>query len=391
MQNRIYSRLFWAAAGPKNKTGKKKDTLFDKRKQGFLTNNKTRQFVFRLEAMGASGGGATTEDGRYSCVSTLRGHTKAISSVSWWCGDRLLSTSADGSGRVWIFSEEKWSSSASLVGHGEGLNDGKWWRDGRICGTASDDKTVRIWDVERGRAVSTLSGHDSYVFCVDVNPFDTLLASGSYDETIKFWDIRIGKAIRTIAAHSDPVTAVSFDKSDGSKLASTSYDGLMRLWDTGLGECLATTFAEQTGFKQQTPVSHCEFSKNGRFVLTGNHDSSLRLWHVAEPPCAVARKYTGGLNSTRFCGACTFHAQCERRRRDVSKHAVVSGSEDGRLLVWNLQSAQIETTIENAHDDAVLAVSAHPRRDLIATGGMTKDATVKLWEWSPAATEHSSH
>lgn len=282
--------------------------------------------------------------------------------------------------------DEIWSVGSTLSGHGEGLNDASWWRDSRHCATASDDKTVRLWDSETSQCLTTLRGHESYVFCVDVNPSNTVVASGSFDETIKFWDVRSGdRPLKTIAAHSDPVTGISFNKRDGTMIASSSYDGLLRLWDSTLGECLATIFAEHDGktHAQQAAVSHCEYSPNGCFVLSANHDSTLRLWHVERPPCAHSRSFLGH-EASRFCAACCFHAACNRRRDDPTKHAVVSGSEDGRLVVWNLQTTRLEHSI-SAHDDAVLAVSPHPTRDSIATGGMTRDSLVKIWDWRPAA------
>ncbi|KAJ8614568.1 hypothetical protein CTAYLR_004077 [Chrysophaeum taylorii] len=340
-----------------------------------------------LESWGPDlSGRASAEETQYACVATLSGHKRAVASVSWSRdGLRLLSTSADATAKVWrsepsSSSSNAWSCATSLVGHGEGLNDATWWRDSARCATASDDKTVRLWDVETGSCVVTYEGHESYVFCVDVNPQNTLLASGSFDETVKCWDARCERAIKTINAHSDPVTGVSFNKRDGTIIASSSYDGLLRLWDTALGECLATIFAEMDGetHSKHAAVSHVVYAPNGNFVLSANHDSTLRLWRVASPPCAHAKCYEG-LEAARFCGACAFHASPDRRG-DPKNHAVVSGSEDGRLVVWNLQTAAIEHSIP-AHDDAVLAVDPHPREDLVATGGMTRDALVKLWRW----------
>lgn len=305
----------------------------------------------------------------YSCVATLKGESRAVASVHWRPrGEELLSTSGDAKGRVWKKVDDAWENVVKLDGHREGLNDAVWWRDGTLCATASDDKTVRLWDVETAKTVVVYEGHESYVFCVDLNPQNTLLCTGSFDETVKYWDVRCKTAVATMNAHQDPVTGVSFDRSDGAIVASSSFDGLVRLWDVKAGECLATMFAETD--THPPAATRVVYSDNGRFVLSGHHDAQLRLWYAAEPPCAHAQSYTGH-EASRFCAACGFHNV---------RGAVVAGSEDGRLLLWDLQTAKLLHDIK-AHDDAVLAVDAHPNTDLIATGGMTNDPHVKIWRW----------
>jgi COMPASS component SWD3 len=56
----------------------------------------------------------------------------------------------------------------------------------------------------------------------------------------------------------------------------------------------------------------------------------------------------------------------------------VSGSEDAKIYVWDLQSREVLQVLEG-HRDAVLAIATHPVRDIIASASMEKDLTIRLW------------
>jgi WD40 repeat protein len=65
--------------------------------------------------------------------------------------------------------------------------------------TSSTDKTIKVWEIESGECLKTLSGHDSDVKCVIKLP-DNQLASGSHDRTIKIWDLNSGSCVKTICS-----------------------------------------------------------------------------------------------------------------------------------------------------------------------------------------------
>ena len=83
-----------------------------------------------------------------------------------------------------------------------------WSSDSRYLCSGSDDKTVKLWDVNEGDAVKTLQGHTNYLMCVNFNPQSNLIVSGSFDETVRIWDVKTGRCLKTLPAHSDPVSAV---------------------------------------------------------------------------------------------------------------------------------------------------------------------------------------
>ena len=62
-----------------------------------------------------------------------------------------------------------------------------FWPDGRWLASGSWDKTIKIWDVETGREMQTLAGHDHPVYSVAFDSRGRWLASGSEDGTIKLW------------------------------------------------------------------------------------------------------------------------------------------------------------------------------------------------------------
>jgi WD40 repeat protein len=69
---------------------------------------------------------------------------------------------------------------------------------------------------------------------VSFSPDGKTLASGSYDNTIKLWNVETGKEIRTLSGHNDSVISVSFSP-DGKTLASGSDDKTIKLWNGEYG------------------------------------------------------------------------------------------------------------------------------------------------------------
>eukprot|EP00877_Chromochloris_zofingiensis_P008010 jgi/Chrzof1/3462/Cz12g26140.t1 len=256
--------------------------------------------------------------------------------------------------------------------HTLGVNSVAWNAQGNYLASVSDDQTVKIWDVEKGTCLRTMTGHSHYVFCCQFNPVGHVLATGSFDETIRFWDVRSGRCLREIPAHSDPITALDFNP-DATLLVSSSFDGLMRIWDTHSGHCLRTLASDA----QSTPVNFVCFSPNGRYILEATLDSKLRLVNFENGK--VAKTYVGHKNED-YSSSMAFVSP-------IGPY-VVSGSEDNSVVVWDVNSKQVVQHMPgreapdapgDGHCDAVLSVASHPRLPMLATGGHEKDSSIKIW------------
>lgn len=57
--------------------------------------------------------------------------------------------------------------------------------------SASFDSTVRLWDVERGVCVHTLTKHQEPVYSVAFSPDGQYLASGSFDKCVHIWNTQV--------------------------------------------------------------------------------------------------------------------------------------------------------------------------------------------------------
>lgn len=87
-----------------------------------------------------------------------------------------------------------------------------------------------------------LRGHTNGVMCLQFD--DQTLITGSYDNTIKVWDVNTGKEIRTITGHRLPIRCLQFDD---ARLITGSMDGTIKVWDWKIGECKSTFSAHEAG------------------------------------------------------------------------------------------------------------------------------------------------
>ena len=60
------------------------------------------------------------------------------------------------------------------------------------------DQTVKIWEIQTNKCLSTLEGHTSWVNSVSFSSDGRYVASGSRDKTVKIWEIKTNKCLSTL-------------------------------------------------------------------------------------------------------------------------------------------------------------------------------------------------
>ncbi|KAH8252737.1 hypothetical protein KR032_001585 [Drosophila birchii] len=298
----------------------------------------------------------------YAVKNSLSGHKSCITSVKFHPdGGQLVSSSADKLLMLWDVNTAKFQQSMS--GHTVGINDLSWSQE-HILASCSDDKTVRLWDPRIGECQKTLQGHSRQVFACRFNPSGNLLASCSYDETVRLWDVRSTRTLKVVPAHQDPITSLDFNR-DGTLFATGSFDGLIRVWDTATCQLLKTLIDADN-----SPVGYVKFSPNGRYVLASTLNCTLKLWNFFKAKCL--RSYRGHVNE----------AYCINSNFSITGGIwIVSGSEDKSLCIWKLQTKELVQKADT-EGDQVICSDCHPKENVIATGALQNNFTVKLWKSS---------
>lgn len=203
------------------------------------------------------------------CIGMLEGHTASVRTLQ--VEDNILATgSMDATIRLWDLSKAHYDPQGSQFGRDDEDDDGIAFENpddhaidppegsmadcplftlqshmdevtalhfrGDVLVSGSADKTIRHWDLAKGRCIQTLdvmwaaaqasvsigagdatwrqtsrASSRSADFIGALQVFESALACGTADGMVRLWDLRSGQVHRSLVGHTGPVTCLQFD------------------------------------------------------------------------------------------------------------------------------------------------------------------------------------
>ncbi|MDD2716913.1 MAG: HEAT repeat domain-containing protein [Candidatus Wallbacteria bacterium] len=160
--------------------------------------------------------------------------------------------------------------------------------------------------------------------------------------------------LMTFFGHTDWAQACGFSP-DGKLVVSGSADRTLKIWDAGSGQLL-TTLTGHTG-----GVNSCCFSPDGRRVVSCSDDNTLKIWDVSGQPLFTLTGHTHSVTSCCF---------------SPDGKLVVSSSYDHTLKIWDADSGQQLCTL-SGHTGEIDSCCFSPDGKRVVSGSW--DHTLKIW------------
>jgi WD40 repeat protein len=289
-----------------------------------------------------------------------------------------------------------------LTGHADWVQAIVFAPAGRRLATSSNDRTVRLWDIDTGAVVNVLK-LPYPVDAIDYSPDGRTLVTAGTDGTVQLWDTRAATSVARFEGTGYPLFSVAYAP-DGRNVAAAGKDRVVYLWNTGngnrraleghRGEINALAFRPggkmlvsagadrsihvwdvESGQETSTLSGHKDlvlalaFSRDGNWLASGDAGHTIRLWDMRTLTLAQTLNVSQSVLSLAFA-------------RDGSWLA--AGSADNTVRLFDRETGRLIQTLEG-HAGYVQAVAVSPDGSLLASGG--RDRKVRLWH---AAVEHAS-
>jgi WD40 repeat protein len=208
--------------------------------------------------------------------------------------------------------------------------------DHKWLAAATAEHQIALYELPSGRLARTFTGHSNDVTSLRFSPDSTRVCSGSSDKTLRVWTVSEGKLAAMVETPS-VIDAVAW-LADGQQVASAGADGLVRLWSPGgrRGEPQSSRQKEQSlppamelvkEFKgHEGAVTALDVFADGRHLLSGGADGTLRQWKIEDGSVARELKHDGAVTALAV-------------RPDGKRFA--SAGTNGIAKLWNAEDGKL--------------------------------------------------
>lgn len=296
---------------------------------------------------------------------TISGSTSPILSLALSADGRTLAAGgADGTIRLLDASD--WRPIADLKGDGPVLGVAFSLASRRVAAT-SPDGALRIWTLTRERMPagepSVCPGHTGPILALASAPDDRTFATGGEDKTVRLWHAEDGKALG-VSAVSGPARAVAFDPVAGQ--IACGLDGAVALIDRD-----GTTLGRLDGL--HAPVTSVSWNSDGSRLAASTQSGGVKIWDASGRAVAAF----GHLGDDPNAPPPPIHATAF-----LDREALATGSAAGPVKLWTCEGAWTEAPALGPHASRVLALDYSPDGKLLAAGGgePARSGEIKVWD-----------
>jgi WD40 repeat protein/tRNA A-37 threonylcarbamoyl transferase component Bud32 len=270
--------------------------------------------------------------------------------------------------------------------------------DGRKLLTGSEDGMASLWDIAGGqRSVGPLN-HGAPILQAGFSPDHATILTAGTDQVVKLWDAKTGEPRAKPMRQSSPILLARFSV-DGRRVMVLTTANLGRSWDAATGEAAspehdhitvrhaalsaddqvvlvemgigraAVLYDFQTGerlgafMKHADPLGVCNFSPDGKTVITSSQDNTARLWDGRSgQPISDSLRHNGGVHFAGFSS---------------DGRQAVTTSQDKTARLWNVRGgATLMHTLDHPAGVRVAEFSRDGGRLLT----IVDNRTVHVWD-----------
>jgi WD40 repeat protein len=242
--------------------------------------------------------------------------------------------------------------------------------DGKLLATAGLNGSIDLWEVESGKTVRRLDGHEGDPTSLAFARDGKILVSAGWNSQnqgeITVWDVQTGKVVKKLTWPNKGIRTLVMS-ADGKFFASSGDDtkdrGEIRLWEAETGKELATW--------ARVVARSLAFSPDGTLLAGGDVERGIRLWDLKTyKEKAKIEAHEGGADCVCFS--------------PDSRHLVSSSDRDGSLKIWTVDTLQHIWTIRRMGDEIGLTLFSPDGKTLIANTSNSEnpsDNAILLWDW----------
>lgn len=249
--------------------------------------------------------------------------------------------------------------------HGRFITALTYNTDGKRIASAGFDQTIRFWDSDTGKELRRFEKIYPRTTSIAISPDGQYLAASVYhsfqDRYSCIFDLNTGREFRRFEDHAN---AAAFSP-DGKWLAA-GVENVVHIWDWRTGQELRTCEGHQG------QVFNIRISVDGRMLVTGASDGTVRLWD------AITWKELRRLDEQKQVNGLALSPD--------GKTLAIAGSADPNAIhLWDVATGKEQLRIEAAPEKQAVncfAFSPDGKRLASATGHFA-DSNISLWD--PAA------
>lgn len=190
--------------------------------------------------------------------------------------ERRMAMSVDVDGPITITDLDSGKLLRTLVGHESEVMGLVLSPDGNHLLSGGEDGTARLWNVSTGRALFNLFGDGGIIYAVAMTPDLRFAVTGAEAGTLLFWNLSPGskEGVR-LSGHSDSICHVALLQ-NGRRVVSASEDRSVRVWDVESRSVIAS-------FWSDSAITACAVAADEKTIVAGDAHGRVHVLQLIAP------------------------------------------------------------------------------------------------------------